>query len=104
MNHQPDQYCWKAFQSVIKTSIKARTFLTLLQTPSSLLALVTLFQTSTSLWTLVNKSSRNKESDLYPPLKRFLESQNYEVKGEVQDCDVLAVNGEEVPAAAGDQQ
>jgi len=32
-----------------------------------------------------------KESDLYLPLKRFLESQNYDVKGEVQDCDVLAV-------------
>jgi len=38
-----------------------------------------------------------KESDLYPPLKLFLESQNYEVKGEVQDCDVLAVRGEEAP-------
>lgn len=38
-----------------------------------------------------------KESDLYPPLKLFLESQNYEVKGEVQDCDVLAVRGEETP-------
>ena len=38
-----------------------------------------------------------KESDLYLPLKRFLESQNYEVKGEVQDCDVLAVRGKEVP-------
>ena len=38
-----------------------------------------------------------KESDLYLPLKRFLESQNYEVKGEVQNCDVLAVRGEEVP-------
>ena len=38
-----------------------------------------------------------KESDLYLPLKRFLESQNYEVKGEVQDCDVLAVRGEEAP-------
>ncbi len=38
-----------------------------------------------------------KESDLYLPIKRFLESQNYEVKGEVQDCDVLAVRGEEVP-------
>ncbi len=36
-----------------------------------------------------------KESDLYPPLKRFLESQNYEVKGEVEDCDVVAVRGEE---------
>jgi hypothetical protein len=38
-----------------------------------------------------------KESDLYPPLKRFLESQDYEVKGEVQDCDVLAVRGTEAP-------
>ena len=38
-----------------------------------------------------------KESDLYLPLKRFLESQNYEVKGEVQDCDILAVRGEEIP-------
>ncbi len=38
-----------------------------------------------------------KESDLYLPLKHFLESQNYEVKGEVQDCDILAVRGAEVP-------
>ncbi len=38
-----------------------------------------------------------KESDLYLPLKRFLEAQGYEVKGEVQDCDVVAVRGEEVP-------
>ncbi|MCG8337631.1 MAG: DUF2161 family putative PD-(D/E)XK-type phosphodiesterase [Proteobacteria bacterium] len=38
-----------------------------------------------------------KESDLYLPLKKFLESQGYEVKGEVQDCDVVAVRGEEAP-------
>lgn len=38
-----------------------------------------------------------KESDIYPPLKRFLESQNYEVKGEVQNCDALAVRGKETP-------
>jgi hypothetical protein len=38
-----------------------------------------------------------KESDLYLPLKRFLKSQNYEVKGEVQDCDAVAVRGEEAP-------
>ena len=38
-----------------------------------------------------------KESDLYLPLKRFLESQNYEVKGEIQDCDVVAVRGTEAP-------
>lgn len=38
-----------------------------------------------------------KESDLYLPMKQFLESQDYEVKGEVQDCDVLAVRGKETP-------
>ena len=38
-----------------------------------------------------------KESDLYPPLKQFLEAQGYLVKGEVQECDVLAVRGEEQP-------
>ena len=38
-----------------------------------------------------------KESDLYLPLKQFLESQNYEVKGEIHDCDVLAVRGNETP-------
>lgn len=36
-----------------------------------------------------------KESDLYPPLKRFLESQGYEVKAEIKDCDVVAVRGDE---------
>ena len=35
------------------------------------------------------------ESDLYLPVKRFLESQGYEVKGEVRDCDVAAVRGDE---------
>lgn len=38
-----------------------------------------------------------KESDLYLPVKRFLETQGYEVKGEVRDCDALAVRGEETP-------
>lgn len=38
-----------------------------------------------------------KESDLYPPVKRLLESQKYEVKGEVQNCDVLAVRSNEAP-------
>jgi hypothetical protein len=38
-----------------------------------------------------------KEADLYQPLKQFLESQKYTVKGEVQDCDVLAVRGDEAP-------
>ena len=38
-----------------------------------------------------------KETDLYPPIKAFLEGQGYEVKGEVQDCDVLAVRDEQEP-------
>ena len=38
-----------------------------------------------------------KETDLYPPLKRFLEAQGYEVKGEIGDCDVMAVRGDEDP-------
>jgi len=38
-----------------------------------------------------------KESDLYLPLKTFLEAQEYVVKGEVHNCDVLAVRGEEPP-------
>lgn len=37
------------------------------------------------------------ESDLYAPLKHFLEGQGYEVKGEVKNCDVVAVRGEEPP-------
>ena len=38
-----------------------------------------------------------KESDLYLPLKGFLESQGYEVKGEVHDCDVVAIRSNEAP-------
>ncbi|MEO1133806.1 MAG: DUF2161 family putative PD-(D/E)XK-type phosphodiesterase [Cyanobacteria bacterium J06639_1] len=38
-----------------------------------------------------------KESELYPPLKRFLESRNYEVKGEVCHCDILGVRAGEAP-------
>ncbi len=37
------------------------------------------------------------ESDLYPPLKQFLESQGYEVKSEVHNCDVLAVREADDP-------
>ena len=38
-----------------------------------------------------------KETDLYEPVKAFLTGQGYEVKAEVQDCDVVAVRGEEPP-------
>jgi len=37
------------------------------------------------------------ESDLYPPVKRFLEAQGYAVKGEVRDCDVVALREGEPP-------
>ncbi|MGL4323013.1 MAG: DUF2161 domain-containing phosphodiesterase [Beijerinckiaceae bacterium] len=37
------------------------------------------------------------ETDLYAPIKRFLESQGYAVKGEVGRCDVVAVRGDEPP-------
>jgi len=38
-----------------------------------------------------------KEEDLYLPVKQFLESQQYEVKGEIHDCDVCAIRGDEDP-------
>ncbi len=38
-----------------------------------------------------------KETDLYPAVKRLLESQGYMVKAEVKSCDVMAVRGNEPP-------
>lgn len=38
-----------------------------------------------------------KEKDLYPPLKAYLEGQQYEVKGEINDCDIVAVRKQEPP-------
>lgn len=37
------------------------------------------------------------ESDLYAPVKAFLEAQGYLVKGEVRGCDVVGVRGTEPP-------
>jgi hypothetical protein len=37
------------------------------------------------------------ETDLYPPIKAFLEGQGYAVKGEVNGCDVVAVRAKEPP-------
>lgn len=37
-----------------------------------------------------------KETDLYQPVKRFLEAQGYTVRGEVQRCDLVAVRAEEL--------
>ena len=38
-----------------------------------------------------------KETDLYPPIKAFLEGQGYEVKSEIGAADVVAVREEEDP-------
>jgi hypothetical protein len=37
------------------------------------------------------------ESDLYEPIKAFLEGQGYVVKGEVRGCDLVALRGSEPP-------
>ena len=39
----------------------------------------------------------SRESDLYLPVKRLLEGQGYEVKGEVGAADLVALRGEELP-------
>jgi hypothetical protein len=38
-----------------------------------------------------------KETELYPSVKRLLETQGYVVKAEVKSCDVMAVRGDEPP-------
>lgn len=38
-----------------------------------------------------------RESDLYPPVKAFLEAQGYTVKSEIGHLDVLAIRGDEPP-------
>lgn len=38
-----------------------------------------------------------RESDLYEPVKRLLEAQGYEVKGEIGAADMVAVRGDEEP-------
>ncbi len=41
--------------------------------------------------------TKPRETDLYPPVKAYLEAQGYEVKGEIGAVDVVAVRGEEDP-------
>src|SRR5438477_12558595 len=38
-----------------------------------------------------------RETSLYVPVKRFLESLGFDVKGEVCGCDLVAIRGEEPP-------
>ncbi len=37
------------------------------------------------------------EAELYEPIKRFLETQGYSVKGEIGPCDVVAIRDDEAP-------
>jgi len=41
--------------------------------------------------------SKPKETELYPPVKSFLEAQGYEVKAEIGAVDVMALRGDEDP-------
>lgn len=41
--------------------------------------------------------TKPRETDLYPPVKMFLEAQGYEVKAEVGPADVMARRGDEPP-------
>jgi hypothetical protein len=41
--------------------------------------------------------SQPRETSLYAPVKAFLESRGYEVKGEVRGCDLVAWRGDEPP-------
>lgn len=43
------------------------------------------------------RAPKLKEADLYLPVKRFLESQRYEVKAEIHNCDVFAVRESDEP-------
>lgn len=46
----------------------------------------------------MNMSKRPRvESDLYDPVKAFLERQGFVVKGEVRGCDLVAIRGDEPP-------
>ena len=43
------------------------------------------------------KPKRESETALYAPVKRFLEAQGFEVKGEICGCDLVALRGDEPP-------
>ena len=37
-----------------------------------------------------------RETDLYPPLRKYLTAQGYTVRGEVKDCDIAASKGDDL--------
>ncbi|MCP5078022.1 MAG: hypothetical protein GY951_08220 [Psychromonas sp.] len=40
--------------------------------------------------------TKQQESDLYLPIKNYLEKLDFEVKGEIKDCDIVAKKGEQI--------
>ena len=42
------------------------------------------------------KAKTRSEADLYEPIRDYLVAQGYEVRGEVHDCDITAVKGDEL--------
>jgi hypothetical protein len=44
---------------------------------------------------MTNKS-KLRESDLYIPIKNYLQTLGFEVKGEIKDCDVVAQKGDQL--------
>ncbi|MEH6835900.1 MULTISPECIES: DUF2161 domain-containing phosphodiesterase [Falsihalocynthiibacter] len=47
--------------------------------------------------TVAKPNVKPRETDLYPPVKAYLEAQGYEVKAEIGAVDVVAVRGDEAP-------
>lgn len=45
----------------------------------------------------IMSATKPRETDLYPPVKALLESQGYEVKGEIGAADIVAVRADEDP-------
>jgi hypothetical protein len=45
---------------------------------------------------MVKETKKLLEVDLYKPIQRYFSSEGYEVYGEVKDCDMAAVKGEEL--------
>ncbi len=43
------------------------------------------------------RGKKDAETALYAPVKRFLEAQGFQVKGEVCGCDLVALRGDEPP-------
>ena len=46
---------------------------------------------------MICRMSKPSETDLYPPIKAFLEAQGYEVKSEIGSADVVACRADEDP-------